>query len=173
MVLVDPMNEDLTIDIHNHIEALRPAVLLLERALGRVGFVRLMAEDPGPPPLGLTQREWSTVAALRVRTRTGAASGHELPLWIAGELARASGGFGDIPVNVLTPGIPDGPDEGPVLETAALDARLAQLSTQGSQVIVDGSGDRIPRDAPDAVIDAVRAVVERSRKKQLIAAARR
>ena len=48
-----------------------------------------------------------------------------------------------------------------------------KLSTQGSQVIVDGSGDRIPRDAPDAVIDAVRAVVERSRKKQLIAAARR
>jgi hypothetical protein len=48
-----------------------------------------------------------------------------------------------------------------------------KLSTQGSQVIVDGSGDRIPRDAPDAVIDAVRAVVERSRKKKLIAAARR
>src|SRR5262249_33937665 len=50
LVLIDPMNEDMTINIHNHIEALRSTVLFVRRVLGNLGFERLMFPPPGPPP---------------------------------------------------------------------------------------------------------------------------
>ena len=158
MVLVDPMNEDMTIDIHNHIEALRPAVLFIHGALGSIGFFRLMAGDPGSPPHGFTEREWSSLAAMRMQTKSMVASGKEPPLWMSGELARRSGRFGDIPVTVLTAGIQD-QEEDPQLDRShslkvRLHAKLARQSGRGKQVIVQ-SGHQIPWDAPGAVVEAV------------------
>ena len=50
MVLVDPMNEDMTIHIHNHNELYRPTVLLILRLRGeslRVlrSFLEIFAEE--------------------------------------------------------------------------------------------------------------------------------
>ncbi len=167
LVLVDPMNEDMTIHIHNHIEALRPVVLLLHRTAGAMGVFRFLARALGPPPVGWTPREWSTRAALRLQPKSVVASGKEPPLWVNGELARASGAFGHIPVMVLSAGVQD-QEEDPKLDhdhawKLALHARLARLSTDGTQVVVTGSGPQIPWQAPEAVIAAVRQVVEKAR----------
>jgi pimeloyl-ACP methyl ester carboxylesterase len=164
LVLVDPMNEDMTINVHNHIEALRPVVVTIFSVLSEIGFFRLIADDPGPPPRGLTAHEWSTLK----RLKSAVASCKEPPLWVSGELARASGGFGDIPVIVLTAGKPD-QEEDPELDRdyfakVALHDKLAQRSTHGTQVIVEQSGHQIPWQAPGAVVDAVRTVVEAARQ---------
>jgi hypothetical protein len=42
-------------------------------------------------------------------------------------------------------------------------ARLAALSTRGRQIILEKSGHDIPAEAPDAIVDAVRAVAEATR----------
>jgi len=44
-----------------------------------------------------------------------------------------------------------------------MQAQLTTLSTRGRQVIVPKSGHRIPEEAPEAVIEAVREVVMKSR----------
>jgi pimeloyl-ACP methyl ester carboxylesterase len=162
MVLVDPMNEDMTIGIHNHIEAFRPAVIFLFQTLGMFGGFRLLAPDPGPPPNSMTTREWSTVWALIWQAKSKPSTTKEVPLWVNGELARASGGFGSIPLVVLSAGIP-GPAEDPQLEdqqrTLDLDERLARWSSRGRHIVVPGSDRMIPWHAPDAVTAAVRAVL--------------
>jgi pimeloyl-ACP methyl ester carboxylesterase len=169
LVLVDPMNEDMTIQIHNHIEALRPTVLLVHQVLGTLGFFRLLARAPTPVPSGseLTAREWATVMMLESQTKSVVATGKEPPLWISGELARASGGFGSIPVVVLSAGIQD-QEEDPKLDhdhdwKLRLHAKLAGLSTRGTQITVENSGHQIPSTSPAAVIAAVRKVVTEAR----------
>jgi pimeloyl-ACP methyl ester carboxylesterase len=42
-------------------------------------------------------------------------------------------------------------------------ANLARLSTRGRQIILENSGHAIPFEAPEAVIDSVRAVVDEAR----------
>lgn len=94
------------------------------------------------------------------------AYGREPPLWISGELARASGRFGDIPVIVLSAGILD-QEEDEKLDhdhgwKMTLHARLAQLSSRGRQV-VQNAGHRIPSQAPESVAEAAREVVTEAR----------
>ena len=83
------------------------------------------------------------------------------------EQLRETGGFGDIPITVLTagnftvlnPGLP------PELETALANlfreeqARLAQLSTNGNQVIIPDTGHNMPRQNPQVIVDAIREMV--------------
>jgi pimeloyl-ACP methyl ester carboxylesterase len=168
LVLIDPMNEDMTIHIHNHIEAFRPAVLLMRRTFGNLGLARLMYSDPGQAQRGYTQQEWNTLVTLKRQLKSRVASGMEPPLWICGELARASGSFGDIPVVVLSAGIQD-QEEDPKLDSdqplkLELQHKLAGLSTQGKQVIVEKSGHDIPAAAPEAVVRAVRDTVSEVRR---------
>src|SRR5262249_20048299 len=163
LILIDPMNEDMTIHIHNHIEALRPTMLLVRRVLGNLGFERLMFPTPGPSPRTYTQQEWNTLIILRRQLKSRIAEGKEPPMCINGELARAAGRFGDIPVLVLSAGIQD-QEEDPKLDhdhalKLELHRRLASLSTRGTQLIVSESGHAIPVEAPHAVTDAVRQVV--------------
>ncbi|MBV8811356.1 MAG: alpha/beta fold hydrolase, partial [Acidobacteriaceae bacterium] len=164
LVFVDPMSEDLTIHIHNHIEAFRPTVLFIDQLMGGLGLLRLASRNSGPVPSasGLSVREWATVAALRLQTKSLVATGKEPPLWIGGELARASGGFGNVPVVVLSAGIQD-QEEDPELDQhhdfkMTLHAKLAGLSKRGKQVIVN-SGHQMPWTAPNAVVSAVTEVV--------------
>jgi pimeloyl-ACP methyl ester carboxylesterase len=157
MVLVDPMNEDMTIHIHNHIEFFRPAVLLIHGILGHIGFYRIL--DDGPAAI---------MGTLRLQPKSVVASGKEPPLWVSGELARASGTFGDIPVIVLSAGIQD-QEEDEKLDhdhdwKMSLHARLAGLSTQGRQIVLKNAGHRIPFAAPDSVVDATREVVIKARR---------
>ena len=163
MVLVDPTSEDLTIHIHNHIEFLRPAVLLLHEVMGDVGFMRLMKSDPGIPAGGFNQQEWDALAILQWQTKALVASGKEPPLWICGEQARSAGQFGDIPVIVLSAGVQDWEEDPKLDHDHALKLRLqhdlAALSPQGIQRVVDKSGHWIPFDAPDSILLAVRDVV--------------
>jgi pimeloyl-ACP methyl ester carboxylesterase len=162
LVFVDPLSEDLTVHIHNHIEAFRPTVLLIRRTLGAIGFARLMRPALPPPAPGWMTRDWSILVRLRRQTKSRVAAGQEPPLWISGELARAAGAFGDIPVIVLTAGIQD-QEEDPKLDgdhalKVALHEKLARLSSRGAHVIVR-SGHDVPDEAPGAVVDAVRQVL--------------
>ena len=164
MVLVDPFHEDTTIGIHNHIEAFRPTVVQFSRTLGRLGFFRLLASDPGPPPRGLAPAEWATALAMSGQAKTIPARISEPPIWVSGELARTAGGFGNLPLIVLSPGIPT---EDWYTETYSmklkLQAQLAARSTRGQHAIVENGQYAIPFEAPEAVIEAVREVVEESR----------
>jgi pimeloyl-ACP methyl ester carboxylesterase len=83
------------------------------------------------------------------------------------EQVRETGDFGELPVTVLTagqftvlnPGLP------PDMEAALaelfhdLQGRLAELSTVGSQVVIPDSGHNMPRENPQAVVDAIRDMI--------------
>ena len=80
------------------------------------------------------------------------------------EQVRETDGFGDLSITVLTAGIFNvlNPGLPPDLETSLanlfreLQSRLAELSTKGVQIIVSDSGHDMPRENPQAVIDAIR-----------------
>lgn len=85
------------------------------------------------------------------------------------EQVRETGDFGDLPLMVLTagkftvlnPGLP--PDvEADLAELFHdLQGRLAELSTVGSQVVIPDSGHNMPRENPQAVIDAIRNMLSK------------
>ncbi len=78
--------------------------------------------------------------------------------------------LGDVPLVVLTAG-KTGPYGLPPADDAAfaklwmdeLQPELARLSSRGRRVVVDGSGPWIPTEKPQAVVSAVREVVEATR----------
>ena len=164
LVLVDPMNEDMTIHIHNHNELFRPTVMLILRALSGVGLLRLMQGNPGPPEHGWTPEEWAILNGLYRERKSRIAAAQELPIWVNGELARAGGCYGDLPMVVLSAGIQD-QEEDPKLDhdhawKLQLHERLARLSSRGSHVIVANSGHDIPDEAPEAVVGAVKNILQ-------------
>ncbi len=83
------------------------------------------------------------------------------------EQVRQTGDFGDMPITVLTAGRFDvlNPGLPPDLETALANlfheeqGRLAALSTNGWQTVIQDSGHNMPRENPQAVIDAIREMV--------------
>ena len=82
-----------------------------------------------------------------------------------GEMARASGALGDLPLIVLSAGRPsiaeDVKLENEPLKLA-LHRMLTRRSTRGKQVIVD-CGHEIASERPDAVIVAIRDVLKQIR----------
>jgi pimeloyl-ACP methyl ester carboxylesterase len=80
--------------------------------------------------------------------------------------------LGELPLIVLSresysyPAVPESPYTPEQLAAAAKEnqADLARLSRRGKQVVVPKSGHRIHQDAPEAVIAAIREVVETARK---------
>jgi len=86
---------------------------------------------------------------------------------------RAVTSLGDLPLVVLTADYENTTDFDPApaafrqlwaRQWWGLQTRLAGLSTASSHRLVPGSGHFIQRDAPDAVIDAIRQVVETARR---------
>jgi pimeloyl-ACP methyl ester carboxylesterase len=169
LVLVDPMNEDMTIHIHNHNELFRPTVLLILRAITGAGLLRLTRGSMGPPPPGWSAAEWATLHGLFRRPEARIAAAQELPIWVNGELARAGACYDSLPMVVLSAGIQD-QEEDPKLDhdhalKLRLHDRLAHRSTRGKHVLVSNSGHDIPDMAPNAVITAILDVVQQVRSK--------
>ena len=162
MVLIDPMNEDMTIHIHNHIEAFRPVVVSLFGFAAAAGVWRLLESDPDPAPEAYTAAEWRTLWHLEHEPKSIAAQPKEPPLWVNGEMARASGGLRDLPLIVLSAGRPTMAED-VKLENEPLKLELHRMltrsSTRGKQVIVD-CGHEISRENPDAIVAAIRDVLE-------------
>jgi pimeloyl-ACP methyl ester carboxylesterase len=89
------------------------------------------------------------------------------------DAARHVANLGNMPIVVLTGGQYWKPDDDPVAaqqisefhETWVheLQPALAHLSTQGRQIILPNSDHGIPDQAPDAVIDAIRSIVDQNR----------
>jgi hypothetical protein len=140
---------------------------ILTQALKQVGVLRLVMDGPERNyiPKGLTREQYRLVGSFEPRTM--AENGKELYYESLLE-ARAAGGLGDRPLIVLTAGLPPSTDN---LSDASqrrrmqeewikIQAQLAWLSTHGKQIVVRDSHHAIQFDRPDAVIDAVREVVE-------------
>jgi len=75
--------------------------------------------------------------------------------------------LGDVPLIVLARSRSDYPPDVAALltaEHAAQQAKFATLSTTGTEIIVPSSGHHIQLDAPDAVVDAIRSLVLRTRR---------
>src|SRR5206468_825967 len=95
------------------------------------------------------------------------AEGIDFP--VACEQGRAVRSLGDLPLAVLTADYVHAPDLAEATETFraawaqqwwALQSSLATLSTASTHILVPNSGHFIQRDAPDAVVAAIRQVVD-------------
>lgn len=82
---------------------------------------------------------------------------------------RETGDFGDMPITVLTagnftvlnPGLPSDLETALANLFAEEQSRLAVLSSNGVQIIVPDTGHNMPRENPQAVVDAIREMVEK------------
>jgi pimeloyl-ACP methyl ester carboxylesterase len=131
----------------------RWAIHGLSTVFGRLGMMRLLAADPGPPLAGWTQGEWDVLARLRRQRNVLLADAHVGPERATAAQVRAAGGLEDTPMLVLTQG--QGPGG-----WIALQREFAQRSRRGRQVVVAESGHGIPMEAPHAVVEAVREIVK-------------
>ena len=83
------------------------------------------------------------------------------------EQVRETGDFGDLPIMVLTagkftvlnPSLPPDMEADLASLFHDLQSRLSKLSTVGTQVVVPESGHNMPRQNPQAVVDAIRDIV--------------
>lgn len=139
-----------------------------------LGVIRLMMPAPSVPADPAQRTREQILNALRRQPKTIAtmadASGPE-----SYREAESADGFGDRPVVVLTRGKVQ-PSSSPPTEMDRQGAayeqiwmheiqpKLARLSTRGRQVIVENSGHDIPDEAPQAVVSAVREVLNDLRK---------
>jgi pimeloyl-ACP methyl ester carboxylesterase len=166
MVFVDTALEDAD-TIHGMPHRERPriprrVVLGLSRVLGRLGMIRVLASDPGPPPRGWSAEEWDILARLRRQRNVLMADAKMGPGRATDDLVRTTGGLEEMPLIVLTQGNPSSPSSAApgVLEGwAELQRRFAQRSRRGRHVLVPESGHGIPVEAPDAIVKAVREIV--------------
>ena len=166
MVFVDAAHEDAgTIQGMPHRERPPiPRVVIrgLSMVLGRLGMMRFLASDPGPPPKHWSADEWDILARLRRQRNVALADAQVGPERATADLVRSAGGFEDMPLIVLTQGSQSSPSSaapGVLGGWMDLQRRLAERSRRGRQVLVPDSGHGIPQEAPDAVISAVREIV--------------
>jgi len=138
--------------------------------LVQVGVERLV--DNGVPSLRghLSEHDAAVIHSLQLEPKAFDAQSREgIDRDRTLSQVRAVHSLGNTPLVVLTAagGIPLSDDE-VSLEVAAFmqdriykkQAHLATLSTRGRQIIVERSGHDIPSDAPEAVIEAVRSVMQ-------------
>jgi pimeloyl-ACP methyl ester carboxylesterase len=140
----------------------------------RVGLVRLLLKTAGPPrniPAGFTAEQATTFQGLELQPKSVvAAAVCNFEEKVSAQM-RAAGNLGNIPLIVLTAGLPlrvDDPEADKELVAFheiwvhQFQAQLARLSTRGRQVIVENSGHAID---PDAVLKAIHEVVTQIREK--------
>jgi pimeloyl-ACP methyl ester carboxylesterase len=147
----------------------RSVIRGLSMVLGRLGMMRVMASDPGPPPKHWTAEEWDVLARLRRQRKGLLADAKVGPGHASDDLVRSAAGLEDMPLIVLTQGKPSSPSSAApdVLPAwVELQRRFAERSRRGRQVLVPDSGHGMPEEAPDAVIGAVRAMVATVRSGQ-------
>ena len=164
MVLVDPPSDDPgpdnpTVPPKQHIESLRPAMVLVFRVLGELGFWRLKRKDLAPPS-GFAPGEWETLSALMIQPKSLAARVQETPLRASAAQVRAARDLGGIPLIVVFPGIPMEADSWQ-RRRFELQSALAKLSTEGKQVIVPNVGGMWwPYSAPNVVESIIQIIAE-------------
>jgi hypothetical protein len=120
-------------------------------------MMRLLATDPGPALEGWSAAEWDILSRLRRQRNLALADAQVGPERATADLVRAAGGLEDMPLIVLTQG--QGPGG-----WSDLQRQLARRSRRGRQVLVPDSGHGIPVEAPGAIVDAVREIVEEADK---------
>ena len=169
MVLIDPVSEvpgNPTMPPKQHVEATRPAMLVLARTLAQLGVFRLLTKNFHPiPPEGFSPEMWHGIWELTLQPKTIVARMSETPLW-ASALQVDGTRSGDIPLIVLSPVAAD-----PAKRQAQ--AELAHLSSQGFQQVLrpvpvpmfyENSGNMVPYESPNEVTAAVRQVVSQARR---------
>lgn len=140
----------------------RSIVRGLSIVLGRLGMMRFMRSDPGPPPKEWSADEWDILARLSRQRNVLVADAKVGPGSATDDLVRSTGGLEEMPLIVLTQGDRSSPSAAApdVLDGwIDLQRRLAERSRRGRQIVVPNSGHGIPVEAPEAVIDAVREIV--------------
>lgn len=171
MVLVDAALEDAgTIQGMPHRDRPpipRSIIRGLSMVMGRLGLIRFLASDPGPPPKSWNADEWDILARLRRQRKVLLADAQVGPESATADLVRSAGGLEDMPLIVLTQGRPiQDPDSVEARVRGGwvdLQRRLAERSRRGRQVLVPDSGHGIPVEAPEAVVNAVREIVQTDR----------
>ena len=91
----------------------------------------------------------------------------EISAKVYAESQRKTHPLGGIPLIVLARSRSDYPPDVAAMLTAehnAQQAKFATLSTNGTEIIVPNAGHHIQLDAPDAVVDAIRRLVNRARQ---------
>lgn len=169
LVLIDPVSEspgNPTMPPKQHIEAMRPAMLVLARTLAEFGVFRLLTKNFYPkPPKGFSQETWLAIWQLTLQPKTIVARMSETPLW-ASALQVTGTRSGDIPLLVLSPA---GADSAKL----QAQAQLAHLSSRGTQQILpsvsapmfyENSGNMVPYESPQEVTNAVRQIVLQTRR---------
>lgn len=166
MVFVDTALEDAgTIQGMPHRERPpipRSVIRGISIVLGRLGLMRFLASDPGPPPKNWSADEWDILARLRRQRKVSLADAQVGPEQATADLVRSAGGLDDMPLIVLTQGNESSPSSaaaGVLRGWTDLQRRFSERSRRGRQVLVPNSGHGIPVEAPDAVISAVREIV--------------
>jgi pimeloyl-ACP methyl ester carboxylesterase len=181
MVLVDASHEE---QLLRYPEAYRQAVVenlqrfssacRLPKLLNSIGLLAMSPEDyPDeylPPLPEATKEVLKSVILSDTRYFKTVAEEYTSVEESAAQVRAAQiGSLGDIPLVVLTRGLPADPDllglsdeeaeQGEVVWDE-LQAELAALSSNGRQVIAEESGHLVQIDQPELVIDAIRDVVD-------------
>jgi pimeloyl-ACP methyl ester carboxylesterase len=166
MVFADAAHEDAgTIQGMPHRERPpipRSVIRGLSIVLGRLGMMRFLRSDPGPPPKHWSAEEWDILARLSRQRKVLLADAKVGPGRATDDLVRSTGGLEEMPLIVLTQGNPSSPSSAApdVLRGwVDLQRRFTQRSRRGRHVLVPDSGHGIPVEAPDAIISAVREIV--------------
>ncbi|HVH70419.1 MAG TPA: hypothetical protein VNB49_04825, partial [Candidatus Dormibacteraeota bacterium] len=163
VVLIDPPSDDPapdnpTVPPKQHIESFRPAVVLLFRTLGELGFWRLKRNDFGPRPSGFTPTEWETLSVLVSQPKSVAGRVQETPLRASAAQVRAAGDLGNLPLIVVSPRIPADANARQ-RRKLELQSALVKLSRQGTQVTVPNAGPMWPYSPPDDAVGAIGRII--------------
>jgi pimeloyl-ACP methyl ester carboxylesterase len=141
----------------------RSVILALSTVFGRLGMMRFMASDPGPPPPQWTAEEWDILARLGRQRKVLLADAKVGPGHASDDLVRSAGGLEDMPLIALVQGRPiqdpKSADAGVRRGWVELQRELAARSRRGRVVLVPNSGHGIPVEAPEAVVAAVKEIV--------------
>jgi pimeloyl-ACP methyl ester carboxylesterase len=136
----------------------RPMIRGLSMIFGRLGMIRVLADDPGLPLKDWTAEEWDILARLRRQRNLALADAQVGPERATADQVRAAGGLEDLPLIVLTQGRGPG-------GWSDLQRELAERSRRGRQVLVPDSGHAMPMEAPGAIVSAVRELVTSERQR--------
>src|SRR5688500_7006294 len=131
----------------------RPVIRGLSIALGRLGMMRFLRPDPGPPPKHWSAEEWDMLARLSRQRKVLLADAKVGPGHATDALVRSTGGLEEMPLIVLTQGnqsSPSAASPGVMRGWVDLQRQFAQRSRRGRLVLVPDSGHGIPEEAPDA-----------------------
>jgi pimeloyl-ACP methyl ester carboxylesterase len=155
-------------------DAIRAIAAAGARFLVHIGVQRLVDNGAGPPGRRLTERDVGIMHAQRLQAKSFDATTREgLDQDQSAEQVRAIRSLGDIPLVVLTAGRsfrpPNDPEQARILAAWShnwiygAQPRLAHLSSRGKQYILEYSGHAIPFEAPEAVAESARMILNPAR----------